>query len=70
MSRTQRIYLVRGLKPELPYVEVARDGAQVTLNVAPPNWPFPRFRTFSTNELIYAGGPAEPVPLSKSRELS
>ena len=66
MSRTQRVYVIRGRKPELPCIEVSRDGERVTLNVAPPHWPFPRLETFSRSQLLFAGGPAEPVEFPKS----
>lgn len=68
MSRTQRLYVIRGRKPEFPCIEVNRLGEFVTLNVSPPHWPFPRLQTFKLNQLIFAGGPAEPTDATSSLE--
>lgn len=57
-TRTHRTYIVRGT--DLVCVEVEREGDRILLNVAPRDWPFPRWRWCDRSELVFAGGPPEP----------
>lgn len=57
-----RLYIVRGTSPTLVGREMSREGGQVTINVAPPKWPFPCERTFARSELAFADGPRELEP--------
>ncbi|MGV8822962.1 hypothetical protein [Methylibium petroleiphilum] len=57
-----RLYMVRGsTQPIVLGREVERHGDQLTLNVAPVDWPFPRLKTFDRAQVVYVDGPPEPV---------
>lgn len=48
------LYKVRGR--EVYGRAVPGEGGRVTLNAAPPNWPFPRFETFERAQLVRLDG--------------